>query len=116
LHKILHESTQNLFQTPDTVSIHRPWGVAYGIFLALAIIGGIYSITHRNPEYHKIDRAYMNNPHNCPLDGSNLLQKHHAEPGSGFNISDFMQHAGMTPSAVASFRCVSLCCNGRARL
>jgi hypothetical protein len=77
--------------------MHRPWGIAYGIFLALAIIGGIYSITHRNPEYHKIDRAYMNNPHNCPLDGSNLLQKHHAEPGSGFNISDFMQHAGMRP-------------------
>ena len=74
--------------------MHRPWGVAYGIFLALAIIGGTYSITHRNPEYHKIDRAYINNPHNCPLDGSNLLQKHHAEPGSGFNISDFMQHAG----------------------
>jgi hypothetical protein len=81
-----------------------PWGIAYGIFLALAIIGGIYSITHRNPEYHKIDRAYMNNPHNCPLDGSNLLQKHHAEPGSGFNISDFMQHAGtwLILSAVGS--------------
>lgn len=80
------------------MSVHRPWGIAYGIFLAMAIIGGIYSITHRNPEYHQIDRAYMNDPHNCPLDGSNLLQKHHVEPGSGFNISDFMQHAGMRPS------------------
>lgn len=80
------------------------WGVAYGIFLAFAIVGGIWSITHRNPEYHKIDRAYMDDPRHCPLDRSNLLQKHHDEPGTGFNISDFMQHAGtwLIISAVGS--------------
>jgi hypothetical protein len=72
------------------------------VFLAFAITGGIYSVTHRNPEYHRIDRAYLDDPHNCPLDRSNLLQRH--EPPEGFNISDFMAHAGfwLLASAVGS--------------
>lgn len=61
----------------------------------------------RNPEYHKIDRAYMDDPRHCPLDRSNLLQKHHDEPGTGFNISDFMQHAGAQHAAApAPFYCI----------
>ena len=51
-----------------------------------------YCAIARNPEYHRIDNAYLDDPRHCPLDRSNLLQKHD-QPDS-FNISDFMAHAG----------------------
>lgn len=56
--------------------------------------GNSQTMHFRNPEYHRIDRTYLDDPRHCPLDRSNLLGKHDDPQGAGFNISDFMRHAG----------------------
>jgi hypothetical protein len=69
------------------------WGVLYGIFLALTIVGGVYGITHRNRAYFELTaHDVVHDPSACPWEGRNLLEA--ADPAD-FSISDFMKHAAL---------------------
>ncbi len=51
----------------------RVWGIAYCMVLVLAVAGGVYGYSHRNPVYEKTTHVgYLNDPKHCPLPHNQL--------------------------------------------
>lgn len=46
----------------------RPWSITFFLFVALTLVGGVFSIVLRNPVAMTAlaDPEYLSDPHNCP--------------------------------------------------
>lgn len=74
----------------------RPWAVLYLVFLAFAVIGGIWTAQHRNRDFFDIAKAgYLDDSRHCPKPaaglGAALQEQQHS---ATLDIGNFTKHAG----------------------
>lgn len=59
--------TESLYNYGTRSYQDRLWTAVFYLCVSLAVAGGIYGVVHRNPEYFKYDKDYMDDAKHCPL-------------------------------------------------